>query len=173
MTSAAEQRRGRVFVALAAIAWSTAGLLQRELTVGVGTQVNFPTGVGGKGSSGVSAVLSKTNGGIAYADVAYAVKNHFAFFRVQNQSGKYALPGNVGIAAAASTEDTVQERWSLNLPPTQISSSCSVYEAPPESALSIAWKSAGASPKTSRSVPRETDCKRDSTIALPGENVSA
>ncbi len=39
MTSAAEQRRGRVFVALAAIAWSTAGLLQRELTVGVGTQV--------------------------------------------------------------------------------------------------------------------------------------
>ncbi len=39
MTSAAEQRRGRLFVALAAIAWSTAGLLQRELTVGVGTQV--------------------------------------------------------------------------------------------------------------------------------------
>ena len=39
MTSAAEQRRGRVFVALAAIAWSTAGLLQRELTVGVDTQV--------------------------------------------------------------------------------------------------------------------------------------
>jgi drug/metabolite transporter (DMT)-like permease len=39
VTSAAEQRRGRVFVALAAVAWSTAGLLQRELTVGVGTQV--------------------------------------------------------------------------------------------------------------------------------------
>jgi len=39
VTSAAEQRRGRLFVALAAIAWSTAGLLQRELTVGVGTQV--------------------------------------------------------------------------------------------------------------------------------------
>jgi drug/metabolite transporter (DMT)-like permease len=31
--------RGRVFVALAAIAWSTAGLLQRELSVGVATQV--------------------------------------------------------------------------------------------------------------------------------------
>jgi drug/metabolite transporter (DMT)-like permease len=34
-----DQRRGRLYVALAAIAWSTAGLLQRELTVGVGTQV--------------------------------------------------------------------------------------------------------------------------------------
>jgi hypothetical protein len=35
----AQQRRGRVFVALAAVAWSTAGILQRELTVGVGMQV--------------------------------------------------------------------------------------------------------------------------------------
>jgi drug/metabolite transporter (DMT)-like permease len=39
VTSAAEQRRGRLFVALAAIAWSTAGLLQRELTASIGTQV--------------------------------------------------------------------------------------------------------------------------------------
>jgi peptidoglycan/LPS O-acetylase OafA/YrhL len=34
-----DQRRGRLFVALAALAWSTAGLLQRELTVGTATQV--------------------------------------------------------------------------------------------------------------------------------------
>jgi drug/metabolite transporter (DMT)-like permease len=34
-----EQRRGRIFVALAAIAWSTAGLLQRELSVSTPTQV--------------------------------------------------------------------------------------------------------------------------------------
>ena len=36
---AAQRRRGRLFVALAAIAWSTAGLLQRELTVDVATQL--------------------------------------------------------------------------------------------------------------------------------------
>jgi drug/metabolite transporter (DMT)-like permease len=34
-----ERRRGRVYVALAAIAWSTAGLLQRELSVDVPTQL--------------------------------------------------------------------------------------------------------------------------------------
>lgn len=34
-----QRRRGRAYVALAAIAWSTAGLLQRELTVGIGTQL--------------------------------------------------------------------------------------------------------------------------------------
>ena len=34
-----QHRRGRLYVALAAVAWSTAGLLQRELTVNIGTQL--------------------------------------------------------------------------------------------------------------------------------------
>ncbi|MGZ4291310.1 MAG: DMT family transporter [Gaiellaceae bacterium] len=34
-----DQRRGRIFVALAALAWSTAGLFQRELSVDTATQV--------------------------------------------------------------------------------------------------------------------------------------
>jgi drug/metabolite transporter (DMT)-like permease len=33
------EQRGRLFVALAAVAWSTAGILQRELDVGVATQL--------------------------------------------------------------------------------------------------------------------------------------
>jgi drug/metabolite transporter (DMT)-like permease len=36
----AQIRRGRGFVALAAIAWSTAGIVQRELSVGTATQVS-------------------------------------------------------------------------------------------------------------------------------------
>lgn len=36
---AAQHRRGRLFVALAAVAWSTAGLFQRELSVNIGTQL--------------------------------------------------------------------------------------------------------------------------------------
>jgi drug/metabolite transporter (DMT)-like permease len=34
-----DQRRGRLFVALAAVAWSSAGVLQRELSVDVGSQL--------------------------------------------------------------------------------------------------------------------------------------
>ena len=34
-----QRRRGRLFVALAAVAWSTAGLFQRELSVGVAAQL--------------------------------------------------------------------------------------------------------------------------------------
>jgi drug/metabolite transporter (DMT)-like permease len=39
VTAAADQRRGRLFVAAAALAWSTAGLLQRELTASTATQL--------------------------------------------------------------------------------------------------------------------------------------
>jgi phosphate transport system substrate-binding protein len=71
--------------------------------VGVGTQVNFGVGVGGRGSSGVSAVLSRTTGGIIYVDVAFAVKSHFSFFSVKNKAGKYQLPGSRQIRAAMDT----------------------------------------------------------------------
>jgi phosphate transport system substrate-binding protein len=71
--------------------------------VGNSTQVNFPTGVGGRGSSGVSAVLSRTNGGITYVDVAFALKNHFSFFAVKNRAGRYQLPGSRAIKAAIAT----------------------------------------------------------------------
>jgi drug/metabolite transporter (DMT)-like permease len=36
---AGQRRRGRIYVALAALAWSSAGLFQRELTVSLGTQL--------------------------------------------------------------------------------------------------------------------------------------
>ena len=83
--------------------------------VGTGTQVNFPTGVGGKGSSGVSAVLARTNGGIIYVDVAYSLTSHFKFFKVQNKAGKFQLPGLRGIAAAAKTVNSIPLDNSLSI----------------------------------------------------------
>ena len=47
--------------------------------------------------------LTKTEGAIGYADVAYALKNKIRFASMLNKSGKYATPGLRGIAAAAAT----------------------------------------------------------------------
>jgi phosphate transport system substrate-binding protein len=69
--------------------------------VGRGTQVNFPTGVGARGSSGVAGALGRTPGGITYVDVAYSLKNHFKIAKVKNRAGKYQLPGLRQIRAAA------------------------------------------------------------------------
>ena len=71
--------------------------------VGKGVAVDWPVGVGARGSSGVSAALSQTNGGITYVDVAYSLKNHFKFAAIKNRAGVFQLPGLRGIAAAGAT----------------------------------------------------------------------
>jgi phosphate transport system substrate-binding protein len=71
--------------------------------LGVGVNAQWPTGVGARGSSGVSGVLTKTDGAIGYADVAYALKNKIRFASILNASGKYATPGLRGIKSAADT----------------------------------------------------------------------
>ena len=51
----------------------------------------------------MAGVVTKTDGAVGYADVAYAVNNHLKFFYVRNKAGKFAGPGLRGIAAAAAT----------------------------------------------------------------------
>jgi phosphate transport system substrate-binding protein len=72
--------------------------------IGVGTSVNWPVGVGGRGSAGVSALVAQTQGSIGYADVAFALKNHFSYFAMKNRDGKFATPGAKGILAAAMSD---------------------------------------------------------------------
>jgi phosphate transport system substrate-binding protein len=72
--------------------------------VGRGTSVNWPVGVGGRGSAGVSAIVAQTQGAIGYADVAFALQNHFSYFAMKNRNGKFATPGAKGILAAAMSD---------------------------------------------------------------------
>jgi phosphate transport system substrate-binding protein len=72
--------------------------------LGKGVTVAWPAGIGGRGSSGVSGVVSRTEGAIGYADVAYALANKLKYFRMQNRSGKFATPGLRGISAAAQSD---------------------------------------------------------------------
>jgi phosphate transport system substrate-binding protein len=83
---------------------------QWKSRVGKGVAVNWPTGISGKGSSGVAAALTQTPGGITYIDVAYSLKNHFKFAAIQNAAQKFTLPGLRQIAAAASTVKRVAAR---------------------------------------------------------------
>ena len=71
---------------------------------GQGVAVNWPTGTGARGSSGVAAAVGQTPGGIGYVDVAYAKANHLKFFAMKNRSGKFTTPGLRGILAAASSD---------------------------------------------------------------------
>jgi phosphate transport system substrate-binding protein len=83
--------------------------------IGRSTSVNWPKGVGGRGSSGLAGIVTRTEGAIGYADVAYALKNKIQFAAVQNRSGKYALPGIRGIKAAAESDKKFDSTNALSI----------------------------------------------------------
>jgi len=83
--------------------------------IGVGTQPSFPTGIGGRGSAGLAAVVSRTDGAIGYVDEAYSLKNGFKVAKVQNRAGKFQLPGLKGIQAAAATIHRVPSNGALSI----------------------------------------------------------
>ena len=74
-------------------------------TVGEGTAVKWPTGVGGKGNEGVASYVQKIDGAIGYVEYAYAKQNKLAHGQVQNKSGKFVQPDDDTFKAAAAGAD--------------------------------------------------------------------
>ncbi|MDQ9170902.1 phosphate ABC transporter substrate-binding protein PstS [Oxalobacteraceae bacterium R-40] len=74
-------------------------------TVGSGTAVKWPTGVGGKGNEGVAANVQRIKGAIGYVEYAYAKKNNIAHTQVQNKDGQYVQPDDETFKAAAAGAD--------------------------------------------------------------------
>ena len=72
-------------------------------SVGNGTAVNWPVGIGGKGSDGVSGQVKQTPGGIGYFELAYAKQNSLTSAAIDNGAGKYLLPSSEGASACAGT----------------------------------------------------------------------
>ena len=74
-------------------------------TVGVGTSVNWPVGVGGKGNEGVAGLVTQTPGAIGYVERIYALQNKISYGSVQNQAGEFvrASVQTVTNAAAAAS----------------------------------------------------------------------
>ena len=73
---------------------------QWKSKVGVNTSVNFPTGTGARGSSGVAGVVKSTPGALTYVDAAYSIANKFSFALIKNRAGGNATPGVRGVTAA-------------------------------------------------------------------------
>ncbi|MEO7741852.1 MAG: phosphate ABC transporter substrate-binding protein PstS [Usitatibacter sp.] len=74
-------------------------------TVGEGTAVKWPAGVGGKGNEGVASYVQRINGAIGYVEYAYAKQNKLAHGQVQNKSGKFVQPDDETFKAAAAGAD--------------------------------------------------------------------
>ena len=75
-------------------------------TVGEGSGVEWPVGLGGKGNDGVAALVDLTPGSIGYLEYSYVLgKKDIAFGLVQNKAGNFVGPSLETFRAAASSAD--------------------------------------------------------------------
>ena len=75
--------------------------------VGKGAAVKWPanSSVGGKGTEGVAANVSRVKGSIGYVEFAYAKRNKIPHMQLQNKNGKFVDPSEATFAAAAAGAD--------------------------------------------------------------------
>lgn len=74
-------------------------------TIGAGTAVKWPLGVGGKGNEGVAANVQRLKGSIGYVEYAYAKKNKMEYTQLKNRDGQFVPPDDDNFKAAAAGAD--------------------------------------------------------------------
>lgn len=74
-------------------------------TVGEGSAVKWPTGIGGKGNEGVAAQVQRIKGAFGYVEYAYAKKNKIAHTQLKNRDGNFVQPSDDTFKAAAAGAD--------------------------------------------------------------------
>lgn len=76
-----------------------------KANVGSDTAVEWPVGVGAKGSEGVANTVKQTDGGIGYVEYAYASQNDLSYAKMMNAAGKVVAPSLDSFGAAAANAD--------------------------------------------------------------------
>jgi len=70
--------------------------------VGKGGSVNWPVGLGGKGSEGVTGTVKNTPNSISYVELIYAESNKIPYGSVKNSDGVFVKASLAAVSAAAS-----------------------------------------------------------------------
>jgi phosphate transport system substrate-binding protein len=89
-----------------------------EKQVGRNASVKWPTGLGAKGSEGVSGQVKQLPGTIGYVELAYAHQNKLPVAEVKNSSGNFIAPSLESVIEALSTANVPEDfRFSMVNPP--------------------------------------------------------
>ena len=72
-------------------------------SVGKGTSVKWPVGLGGKGNEGVAGVIRQMQGAIGYVELIYAVQNKIPYGSVKNASGNFVKASLESVTSAAGS----------------------------------------------------------------------
>ena len=83
--------------------------------VGYATTVTFKAGVGGKGNSGVTALVSSTSGAIGYISASYLIEHGLPGAALQNAAGRFEYPNLGPIEEAAKSVKSVPANNELHI----------------------------------------------------------
>jgi phosphate transport system substrate-binding protein len=72
-------------------------------SVGKGTSVKWPVGIGGKGNEGVAGQVKQLSGAVGYVELIYAKQNKMPYADVKNASGNFITPSLDSVTAALAT----------------------------------------------------------------------
>src|ERR1039457_6082704 len=72
-------------------------------TVGKGTSVKWPTGLGGKGNEGVAGQVKQLSGAVGYVELIYAKQNKMPYADVKNAAGNFITPALDSVTGALAT----------------------------------------------------------------------
>jgi len=87
-------------------------------TVGKGTSVKWPVGIGGKGNEGVAGSIRQLPGSIGYIELIYAMQNKIPYGSVQNSSKNFVKASlETTTAAAVGVKMPADFRVSITDPP--------------------------------------------------------
>jgi phosphate transport system substrate-binding protein len=70
---------------------------------GRGAALNWPKGIGGKGSEGVAGLVRQLPGAISYVELTYALQNKIGIGSVKNAAGNWIKASIEGVTAAAAS----------------------------------------------------------------------
>jgi phosphate transport system substrate-binding protein len=72
-------------------------------SVGKGTSVKWPVGLGGKGNEGVAGQVKQLSGAVGYVELIYAKQNKMPYADVKNAAGNFITPSLDSVTAALAT----------------------------------------------------------------------
>lgn len=84
-------------------------------SVGNGTSVKWPTGLGAKGNEGVAGMVRQMDGSIGYVELIYAVQNKIAYGSVKNAAGQFVKANLDSTTAAAASVKTMPEDFRVSI----------------------------------------------------------
>lgn len=86
-----------------------------ESSVGKGTSVKWPVGLGGKGNEGVAGQIRQLAGSIGYIELIYAVENKITYGSVQNAAGNFEKASLDGVTEAAASLKTMPADFRVSI----------------------------------------------------------